>query len=247
MPGVLGSIGGTPFSIGAGTTVTTVYTGLGADTIDVNADSDTITSEGGTDTVAFSGARASYTLARSGGEATVAQGGVTDTLSAITTLQFADQSIAESSIACFATGPRILPARGETPVESLRVGDLLPTLLGARVAPIVWLGHRRANFCQPVCIAAGAFAPGLPHRDIMLSPEHAVLVNGALIPVRYLVNGASIAPVAMEKITYWHVELPRHDVLLAEGLPCESYLDTGNRFTFYAATDCTSSIILSPA
>ena len=57
-------------------------------------------------------------------------------------------------------------------------------------------------------------------------------MGGALIPVRYLVNGRSIARVERGVVIYWHVELPRHGVLYAEGLPCESYLDTGNRWAF---------------
>src|ERR1019366_10641252 len=55
---------------------------------------------------------------------------------------------------------------------------------------------------------------------------------GVLIPIRYLVNGRSIAQEARDEVTYWHVELARHDILLAEGLPAESYLDTGNRDAF---------------
>jgi hypothetical protein len=47
-----------------------------------------------------------------------------------------------------------------------------------------------------------------------------------------LVNGTTIAQVPMDAIRYYHVELPRHDVLLAERLPVESYLDTGNRSNF---------------
>ena len=66
----------------------------------------------------------------------------------------------------------------------------------------------------------------------MLSPDHAVLIDGVLIPIRYLVNGATIVQQAVAEVTYWHVELPRHDLLLAEGLACESYLDTGNRASF---------------
>jgi hypothetical protein len=54
-------------------------------------------------------------------------------------------------------------------------------------------------------------------------------VDGALIPIRYLINGRSIVPTASRTVIYYHLELPRHDVLLAEGLPAESYLDTGNR------------------
>ena len=53
-----------------------------------------------------------------------------------------------------------------------------------------------------------------------------------LIPVRHLINGHSIAQVGCGEVEYFHVELPRHDILVAEGLPCESYLDTGNRAAF---------------
>ncbi len=54
-------------------------------------------------------------------------------------------------------------------------------------------------------------------------------MDGTLIPVRYLINDATIVQEAADSVTYWHVELARHEVLLAEGLACESYLDTGNR------------------
>jgi hypothetical protein len=74
-------------------------------------------------------------------------------------------------------------------------------------------------------VAAGAFGPGRPHADLFLSPDHAVYVEEVLIPVRHLINGSTIVQVPMERVTYYHVELPEHDVLLAEGMPAESYLD----------------------
>jgi hypothetical protein len=85
---------------------------------------------------------------------------------------------------------------------------------------------------QPVRIRAGGFADGVPERDVRLSPDHAVLIDGWLIPVRLLVNGVSVVREDVASVTYWHVELPRHDVLLAEGLPCESFLDAGTRGAF---------------
>jgi Hint domain len=59
-----------------------------------------------------------------------------------------------------------------------------------------------------------------------------VFVDGVLIPIRHLVNGTTVAQEQVDEITYWHVELESHDVIMAEGLPCESYLDTGNRGAF---------------
>jgi hypothetical protein len=56
-----------------------------------------------------------------------------------------------------------------------------------------------------------------------------VFVDDLLMPVRYLLNGATVVQGAVAEVTYWHVETERHEVLLAEGMPAESYLDTGNR------------------
>jgi hypothetical protein len=83
-----------------------------------------------------------------------------------------------------------------------------------------------------VRVRAGAFAAGAPQRDLWLSPDHAVFVDDVLIPIRYLINGRTIAQERVDAVTYYHVELSDHEVILAEGLPCESYLDTGNRAAF---------------
>jgi hypothetical protein len=74
---------------------------------------------------------------------------------------------------------------------------------------------------------------GRPCRELWLSPDHAVYVIDVLIPVRQLINGATIEQVPVDTVSYYHVELPGHDVLLAEGLPTESYLDTGDRANFF--------------
>ena len=141
--------------------------------------------------------------------------------------------------ACFASGTQIATARGGVMVEALRVGELVPTASG-RLARVTWVGHRRTDLrrhpapmdVMPVRVRAGAFGDGLPVRDLVLSPDHAVLVDGCLVPVRHAVNNVSIVQESRDSVTYWHVELDRHDVLLADGLACESYLDTGNRCAF---------------
>ena len=145
------------------------------------------------------------------------------------------------TVACFAEGTRVATLRGNVAVEALRVGDRVLSGFGGN-APVVWLGSRRVApgrhpdpaRLQPIRVRAGAFAPGMPSRDLRLSPDHAVFsrAEGALIPVRCLVNGTSIVQETVTEVTYWHVELPAHDVILAEGLTCESYLDTGNRCAF---------------
>jgi hypothetical protein len=143
---------------------------------------------------------------------------------------------------CYVTGTRILTARGEVAVEDLTVGDLAVTASGEARA-IRWIGHRtlkcrsRADLL-PVRIAADAFGEGRPARDLLVSPGHAVCVDvlgEVLIPAIRLVNGTTVAQVEVAEVTYWHVELESHDILLAEGLPAESYLDMGNRAFFEGA------------
>ncbi|HSU05546.1 MAG TPA: Hint domain-containing protein, partial [Acetobacteraceae bacterium] len=141
-------------------------------------------------------------------------------------------------VPCFAAGTRIATSRGEVAVEQLTIGDEVLTPVDES-RPIVWIGSRSID-CRrhpdprkiwPVCIVAGAFGPDLPQRDLWLSPDHSVFVDEVLIPIKYLINDATIMQVSVDEVTYYHVELPRHDVLLAEGLPAESYLngsDYGN-------------------
>jgi len=149
------------------------------------------------------------------------------------------QLLSDVVIACFAAGTHIATACGEVAVEDLQIGDEVRTA-GGRPAPVRWLGHRhvdcrrhpRPHDVTPVRIRPGAFGDGLPHAALLLSPDHAVFVDGALIPVRLLIDGHAIEQRPVEHATYWHVELDRHDVILAEGLPCESFLDTGTRAAF---------------
>ena len=135
------------------------------------------------------------------------------------------------SFVCYVAGTGIATARGEVPVEDLQAGDTAILAAGG-TAPIVWIGHRRARRADPVRVVTGAFGPGLPARDLVLSPEHALFLDDHLVPVQALVDGVSVIREAWERVTYHHVELDRHGVLLAKGVPAESYLDTGNRASF---------------
>jgi hypothetical protein len=140
---------------------------------------------------------------------------------------------------CFAAGTLIMTAKGEVAVEALAVGDVVVTADGA-AATISWVGHRavtvagtNADFKYLVRIAADAVAPGLPRRDLLVTQEHCLLLDGVLVPARMLVNGGTITlDRTITSYTYYHVELERHAVILAEGLATESYLDTGNRGNF---------------
>lgn len=141
--------------------------------------------------------------------------------------------------ACFAAGTRISTWAGEVPVEELAVGDIVRARF-AGTAPVVWIGHRHVD-CRrrarpaevwPVRVSAHAFGPRMPHRDLVLSPDHSVFVDDVLIPIKHLINGETIVQETVDTITYYHIELSEHDVLLAEGMTVESYLEDGARGAF---------------
>jgi hypothetical protein len=153
-------------------------------------------------------------------------------------INFSNQ-VTNFQVPCYAEGTRILTTRGEVAVEELEAGDEAVLESGA-TRPVIWIGSRKVRCTgrpggqdvRPVRVRQGAFGEGLPRRDLVVSPGHAIFVDGRLVPAACLLNGATIVQDDVESVRYFHVELDAHDVLLAEGLSCESYLDDGNRQAF---------------
>jgi hypothetical protein len=150
--------------------------------------------------------------------------------------------------ACFASGSRILTARGEIAVEFLRSSDRLITHDG-RELPIKWIGWRRVNIAAhpepgkvaPIRIAQGALGENAPQRDLLVSPDHAMYLNGSFIPASALVNGANITQMQTSDVAYYHVELDEHAIILAEGAATESFLEReDNRSYFSNSRDATT-------
>ena len=147
--------------------------------------------------------------------------------------------------ACYCHGTRIQTEAGEVEVQALRIGDRVVTASGV-ARGVRWLGRRSyaARFTAanrsvwPVRIRAGALAIGLPRRDLFVSPEHALLLEGVLIPAGALLNGTTITqPRPSGRIDYVHVELDTHDVILAEGVPADSFVDDDSRGLFSNAAE----------
>ncbi len=146
-------------------------------------------------------------------------------------------------MACFAEGTRLLAPNGYKPVQAFAPGDPIITTGGAK-KPVRWIGRRvmqigvrSAADTRPVIVMPGALGPGIPSRAIRLSPSHAVLLEGVLVPVLHLVNGATILRDRKSgAVTYYHLELDRHALVMADGLLLETYLDTGNRGQFEQET-----------
>jgi hypothetical protein len=151
-------------------------------------------------------------------------------------------------ILCFAAGTRLATARGEVLVEDLSQGESVVTLVGSETVlrPVAWIGTRRVDLSSaaepelaaPLRIRRDAFAENIPGRDVWLSPDHRILVDGKLIPVRLLANGMTITHERdVTSVCYFHVELESHAILLAEGLPAESYLDELGDRSFFSNSE----------
>jgi len=156
---------------------------------------------------------------------------------------------------CFTAGTHILTGDGQVPVEALRIGqEIVVDQSGELVSrPVKWIGWRSLDLAThptpelvcPIRIRRDAFADGVPQRDLLVSPDHGIFADGILIPARLLVNGGTIEQdMTTSRVWYYHVELAAHSVILAEGLPCESYLDTGNRSLF---SNAGAPVALYPA
>jgi hypothetical protein len=107
--------------------------------------------------------------------------------------------------------------------------------------PIRWVGRQTVSTLfsdpmrvLPIRIKAGALAENAPSRDLLVSPDHAILVEGALIQAGALVNGSSILRErnVPRVFTYYHVELDDHSLILAENTPAETFVDNVDRLGF---------------
>jgi hypothetical protein len=200
-------INGIPVVAGDTVTLTTgQQVTLKADgTFDITADNDI-------ENVNFS-----YTAAIGGGN------GVSDT--AFVTIE---------TVPCFVVGTRIATPSGEVPVEALKPGDLVLTHDNGP-QPLRWIGRRRVEATgafAPIHIAANTFGT---HRELLVSPQHRILIRDALaellfgetdvlIAAQDLVNDHSVRPVEGGAVEYVHILFDAHQVVFSEGLATESFL-----------------------
>jgi hypothetical protein len=152
---------------------------------------------------------------------------------------FADAGAYE--LQCFGPGTLIATPEGEMAVEDLTIGDAVLTADG-RAVPVLWIGRQTVKTRhatprqEPVRIRAGALGQGLPYCDLVVTADHGMLVDGLLINAGSLVNGTTIAFVPLAKlearVTYYHIEVAAHEVILANGAPTESFVDYAGRHGF---------------
>lgn len=146
-------------------------------------------------------------------------------------------------VACFTDDAMILTPQGMVPITALKTGDMVMTR-DHGPQPIRWIGGTtipRATLearpqLRPYRIKADCFGPGMPLRDITLSPQHRVLIGGPLMRNMFDQSEMLIAVKHLEKlrrvqqprvkgdVTYRHILFDRHEVIYANGLPTESLL-----------------------
>ena len=153
-------------------------------------------------------------------------------------------SIPADSIAvpCFTRGTRIATPYGIVPIETLTPGDLVLTRdHGAQ--PLRWIGLAElpterlamAPSLRPILIRAGAFGPDRPARDLLVSPQHRILVDGwraellfgereVLVAAKHLIDDRNVVRGGVGPVCYVHLLFDQHEVILAEGLATESFL-----------------------
>lgn len=234
-----------------------VFVSSGGITSGNQFNSDPVTIAGGgssvNDIFYNSGYDKNITLVQAGGSLIGGQVGSGGILSAVSGSVVQDPSVGSGGYlvvdkaateVCFLKGTHILTARGEIPVEALQLGEAVACLVNGQTVfrPIIWIGSRfnRLEPWQPVDLAgypvrieADAFEPGIPSRDLLVTPEHCFAFEGRMLPIRMLVNGRSIRyDTAIQSYEYFHIELSEHSIIIAENTPTESYLDTGNRHIF---------------
>ncbi len=150
------------------------------------------------------------------------------------------QNFDTTAAPCFAPGTRIAVPNGERAVDDLRIGDLVMTATGV-AKKVKWLGRRSYTAAQvaanphvrSVLVRKDAIAPGMPHRDMTLSPMHALLIDDCFVPAVSLINGVTILRNdELAPVSYIHIELDGHDVVFAEGQPAETFVDDASRQMF---------------
>ncbi len=144
-------------------------------------------------------------------------------------------------LVCFTSGTMIRQKAGEIAVEELEVGDPVMTLDHGE-QPIRWIGSRSLSAVElalfpklrPIRIAAGALGDGSPERDLIVSPQHRMLIRSAiaermfgaseiLVPALKLLDWAGVERVSGEDgVTYWHFLLDDHQLVTANGAVSES-------------------------
>ncbi len=156
--------------------------------------------------------------------------------------QTSDINTSYNEAFCFAEGSLIATPAGDVAIETLGIGDIVQSARGDSVT-VKWIGRQTvstrfgpAERLMPVRFAAGSLGNGLPHRDLTVTADHGMLVDGVICHAGALVNGTTITRVPLAEIgetyTVYHIETEEHEIILANGAPAETFIDNVSRKVF---------------
>jgi hypothetical protein len=149
--------------------------------------------------------------------------------------------IEPSVVPCFVAGTAIETERGAVAVEKLCVGDLVMTGDG-QFKPIVWIGSRKLSAEQlkiathlcPIRIRQDAFGTGRPSKDLFVSPQHRIVIEGwgaeilfgtpkVLAHACHLIDDEKVTRFLPEsEVCYVHFVLQDHDIVYSNGILTET-------------------------
>jgi len=170
-----------------------------------------------------------------------------------------------TAVICFTPGTRIRTAAGDVPVEEIAEGDRIQTKDNG-LQEVLWKGARRLSGARlyampdlrPIRLRRGALGVDRPDEDLVVSPAHRMLVQGAkaralfnadevLVAARDLVDdGRVVRDHTLTEVTYVHLLLPRHEVVIANGLETESFHPAGAALDSVAADQRARLTALMP-
>ena len=88
-------------------------------------------------------------------------------------------------------------------------------------------------YAKPICIKKDTFGQHLPMNDLYVSPEHNLLFKGKILPARLLIDGKNVVQIcSCPRVEYYHVEVDKHCLIIAENILAESYTEVNNRYVF---------------
>jgi len=228
--------------------------GAGNDSLSGGLGNDSLFGGDGIDSVLFAGQFSNYVVSESGGIYSVSDSipgrDGTDTIQGIERFVFSDRTLDATQVllsnppVCFVRGTLIQTVFGPRPVEDLQVNDRLsfyvePT--SSDSAKVKWIGRQTFHPAMadlidylPIKISANALGPGHPFQNLYVSPDHAVLFDSTLIHAKALINGTSIIQMNAwtGDVEYFHIETEDHQLIYANGVPAETFIDNVSRRQF---------------
>ena len=165
------------------------------------------------------------------------------------------------NVVCYAKGTLILTKQGFVPIENIKAGDkivtkgkiynskFIKTDSALKIEPVVWASKFKVknlnSKTRPICIKKNTFSKNYPFKDLYVSPNHSLLLNGKMVLAKNIVNGETIyQDNECDNVEYYHLECEDHSAIVANGILAESYLEAENRNAFEKSVSLRNKLYL---